>query len=164
MNQETLNTDVLIEGGGCTGLTLADGLDHDGMSVVPVVCKRSTIAAPRVLSIGNKSLRTMQAVGLGAAVMCDAAPVSAVQYLLGRGGVAPAESNRHPATMAAPRRNAFRQAFFDGTARAGLGRFTNVRPLLSHELRSLSKGEDSVTTTVGPQRGTYLNLHACFGA
>ena len=81
-----IHTDVLVVGGGPTGLTLSNVLGSAGARFALVDRKPSTIAEPRAVSIDDESLRTMQAVGLAEAVMKDVVLGYGVHYFTRHGG------------------------------------------------------------------------------
>ncbi len=61
---ETTNTDILIVGGGPTGLVLSNLLGSRGIDCIVVEKKSSTEKEPRAVSIDDESLRTLQAIGV----------------------------------------------------------------------------------------------------
>ncbi|MBN3845886.1 bifunctional 3-(3-hydroxy-phenyl)propionate/3-hydroxycinnamic acid hydroxylase [Paraburkholderia sp. Ac-20342] len=143
-----IDTDVLVVGGGPTGLTLSNVLGRAGARFVLVDRKPSTIGEPRAVSIDDESLRTMQAVGLSEAVMKDVVPGYGVHYFTRHGGRCFGKVIPTASEYGFPRRNAFRQPLFEATVRDGLNRFASGQVLFGHTLESLEQGERGVTARV----------------
>lgn len=160
MNQETLETDVLIVGGGPTGLTLANVLAQDGVRIALVDRKPGTITEPRAVSIDDESLRTMQAIGLNDAVMRDVVSGYGVHYLTRQGGRCFGRVEPTASEYGFPRRNAFRQPLFEATVRVGLDRFATALPLFGHELETFRQDEHGVSGVVQRADGSRLEIRA----
>jgi 3-(3-hydroxy-phenyl)propionate hydroxylase len=159
-NQTTIHTDVLIVGGGPTGLTLANLLGRANVPFMLVDRKASTIAEPRAVSIDDESLRTMQALGLSEDVMKDVVPGYGVHYITRHGGrcfgrVVPTVSE-----YGFPRRNAFRQPLFEATLRRGLDRFERGQTRFGHTLEAFEQDEQGVTATVSDPHGKRFDVRA----
>ncbi|AIV75666.1 thi4 family protein [Burkholderia pseudomallei] len=160
MKLETIETDVLIVGAGPTGLTLANVLGQDDVRVALVDRKPGTIAEPRAVSIDDESLRTMQAVGLDAAVMQDVVPGYGVHYFTRVGGRCFGRVEPTASEYGFPRRNAFRQPLFEATVRAGLGRFGSVQQFFGHELETFTQNSEGVSAVVRRPDGTCIEIRA----
>jgi 3-(3-hydroxy-phenyl)propionate hydroxylase len=148
INTIDLSADVLIVGAGPTGLTLANVLGRNGIDVVIIDRKQSTVGEPRAVSIDDESLRTMQAVGLADDVMRDVVSGYGVHYMTTPGGRCFGKVEPTASDYGYPRRNAFRQPLFEATLREGLKRFACVRILFGHTLESFTQTDEQVTATV----------------
>ena len=117
--------DIAIVGAGPTGLTLANLLGREGLSVLLVERNATTVQEPRAVSIDDESLRTMQAAGVIDRVLEEVVPGYGSRYLTARGKcfltVLPTGT-----PYGYPRRNAFRQPVLEEHLRAGLTRFPHV--------------------------------------
>ncbi|RQU32811.1 bifunctional 3-(3-hydroxy-phenyl)propionate/3-hydroxycinnamic acid hydroxylase [Burkholderia cenocepacia] len=160
MDLEEISTDVLIVGGGPTGLTLANVLGQDGIACVLIDRKPGTVTEPRAVSIDDESLRTMQAIGLAGPVMRDVVPGYGVHYLTRIGGRCFARVEPTASEYGFPRRNAFRQPLFEATVRAGLERFDSVRTMFGHVVETFSQDADGVSATVTQPGGDRLVVRA----
>lgn len=155
-----IHTDVLVVGGGPTGLTLSNVLGRAGVRFALVDRKPSTIAEPRAVSIDDESLRTMQAVGLAEAVMKDVVPGYGVHYFTRHGGRCFGKVIPTASEYGFPRRNAFRQPLFEATVREGLNRFESGQVLFGHTLESFTQGEEGVVAQVSASSGEKMEIRA----
>jgi 3-(3-hydroxy-phenyl)propionate hydroxylase len=115
--------EVVVVGAGPTGLTLANLLAAEGVSVLVLERNPSTVQEPRAVSIDDESLRTMQALGLAEEVLMETIPGYGSHYLDPRGRCfARVEPQGQPYGF--PRRNAFRQPILE----AQLMRALEARP------------------------------------
>jgi len=147
MSSPELDADILIVGAGPVGLTLANLLGTYGVSTIVIERNASTVGEPRAVSIDDETLRTMQAVGLDAAVLRDVVQAYGVQYFSWRGKpLAQILPTRQE--FGFPKRNAFRQVLFERSLREGAERFPHVRLLFNHELLSFAEEGDGVVAEV----------------
>lgn len=160
MNLETVSTDVLVVGAGPTGLTLANVLGQNGINVMIIDRKPSTVGEPRAVSIDDESLRTMQAIGLADEVLKDVVIGYGVHYLTAPGGRCFAKVEPTASEYGYSRRNAFRQPLFEATVRKGLERFLNVGVHFGHDLVSFDNSADGVHALVKREDGTQVQIHA----
>ncbi|KAA0998814.1 bifunctional 3-(3-hydroxy-phenyl)propionate/3-hydroxycinnamic acid hydroxylase [Paraburkholderia panacisoli] len=161
-NLDTIETGVLIVGGGPTGLTLANVLGHSDVPFMLIDLKPSTIGEPRAVSIDDESLRTMQAVGLADPVMRDVVPGYGVHYLSRAGGSCFGKVEPTASEYGFPRRNAFRQPLFEATLRRGLDRFTCGATLFGHTLESFEQDGEGVIAVVSRTDGSRFAVKASF--
>ena len=135
--------DVAIVGAGPTGLTLANLLGLEGLSVLLVERNATTVQEPRAVSIDDESLRTMQAAGLVDRVLDQVVPGYGSRYLTPTGAcfltVMPTGK---PYGYA--RRNAFRQPVLEQQLRDGLARFAHVQTRFSAHLTGFVQNDDGV--------------------
>ena len=159
--------DVAIVGAGPTGLTLANLLGLEGLSVLLVERHHTTVLEPRAVSIDDESLRTMQAAGVIDAVLPQVVPGYGSRYLTPAGKcfltVMPTAR-----PYGYPRRNAFRQPVLEQQLRDALGRFGNVHCRFGTELASFVQDAEGVDLVLRDERGGEAiradYLVACDGA
>ena len=145
--------DVAIVGAGPTGLTLANLLGLEGVSVLLVERNATTVQEPRAVSIDDESLRTMQAAGVVDRVLEQVVPGYGSRYLTPGGAcfltVLP---TGRPYGYA--RRNAFRQPVLEQQLRDGLARFPHVRTRFGADLAGFVQDDDGVDLTLGIEGAT----------
>ncbi|MFL9875852.1 bifunctional 3-(3-hydroxy-phenyl)propionate/3-hydroxycinnamic acid hydroxylase [Paraburkholderia megapolitana] len=161
-DMDTVETGVLIVGGGPTGLTLANILGHGGVPFMLIDLKPSTIGEPRAVSIDDESLRTMQAVGLSDPVMRDVVPGYGVHYLSRAGGSCFGKVEPTASEYGFPRRNAFRQPLFEATLRRGIDRFSCGAALFGRTLESFDQHDEGVSAVVSCTDGSRFTVKASF--
>jgi 3-(3-hydroxy-phenyl)propionate hydroxylase len=81
----TETVDVLIAGGGPTGLALANALGRRGVDVLVVEQDADVASLPRAVSIDDEAMRFMQALGLGDAAARITLPGTGTKYYGARG-------------------------------------------------------------------------------
>ena len=142
-----MHTDVLIVGAGPTGLLLANLLGKMNVPTVVVERNKSTVNAPRAVSIDDESMRSLQAAGLGGEFL------KIVQK--GYGSIYRDPSGRVFATVKPiskvygfEKRNAFQQPELEALLKEGLSRFPGMRPLFETELASFSQTDERVDATL----------------
>jgi 3-(3-hydroxy-phenyl)propionate hydroxylase len=134
---------IVIAGAGPTGLTLANLLGAYGVECVLLERNASTVSEPRAVSIDDESLRTMQAVGLDAAVMSETVTGYGAHYFSPRGRCfAKVQPTEEP--FGFPRRNAFRQPVLERQLREALARFPHVAAAFEHELIDFEQDANEV--------------------
>src|SRR5689334_323074 len=72
--------DILIVGGGPTGMTLANLLGVQGVTTILVESRATTSDLPRAIVLDDEGARTMQACGLVDEVLGDALPGEGSRY------------------------------------------------------------------------------------
>jgi 3-(3-hydroxy-phenyl)propionate hydroxylase len=157
---QIIHTDVLIVGGGPTGLTLANLLGCAPVRFLLIDRKASTIAEPRAVSIDDESLRTMQALGLADEVMKDVVPGYGVHYITRHGGRCFGRVEPTASEYGFPRRNAFRQPLFEATLRRGLDRFESDQTRFGHTLEVFTQDERGVSASVSDSEGRRFEVRA----
>ena len=149
---DELTFDVAIVGAGPTGLTLANLLGLEGVSVLLVERNATTVQEPRAVSIDDESLRTMQAAGVVDRVLEQVVPGYGSRYLTPAGAcfltVLP---TGRPYGYA--RRNAFRQPVLEQQLRDGLARFPHVRTRFGADLTGFVQDDYGVDLTLGAESG-----------
>jgi 3-(3-hydroxy-phenyl)propionate hydroxylase len=139
--------DVAVVGAGPTGLTLANLLGQAGVRVVLIERNRTTVEAPRAVSIDDESLRTMQAIGLADAVIKDVALDYGSHYF-SPAGKCFLKVEPKAREYGFPRRNAFAQPKLEATLRAGLARFANVTTLFGCACDGVTEDDGGVALTL----------------
>ncbi len=158
-----LSCDVVIVGGGPTGLTLANLLGNAGRRVVLVERNPETVRHPRAVSIDDEALRTMQAIALADDVIKNVALDYGSHYFTSSGRcfmkVEPTARD-----YGYPRRNACTQPKLEATLRDGLRRFGNVTTLFDHACEQVVEDPDGVSVSVRPPAGATTTLRAAYAA
>jgi 3-(3-hydroxy-phenyl)propionate hydroxylase len=155
--------DVAVVGAGPTGLTLANLLGQAGVRVVLIERNRTTVEAPRAVSIDDESLRTMQAIDLADAVIKDVALDYGSHYF-SPSGTCFLKVEPKAREYGFPRRNAFAQPKLEATLRAGLARFANVTSLFGCACDGVTEDDGGVTLTLTPDGAASRTLRACYVA
>ena len=139
--------DVAIVGAGPTGLTLANLLGLEGLSVLLVERNATTVQEPRAVSIDDESLRTMQATGVVDRVLEQVVPGYGSRYLT-PGGACFLTVLPTGKPYGYARRNAFRQPVLEQQLRDGLARFPCVRTRFGVGLTGFVQDADGVDLTL----------------
>ena len=144
--------DVAIVGAGPTGLTLANLLGREGVSVLLVERNATTVQEPRAVSIDDESLRTMQAAGVIDRVLEQVVPGYGSRYLTpGRACFLTVLPTGRPYGYA--RRNAFRQPVLEQQLRDGLTRFPHIDTRFGAGLAAFEQDADGVDLTLDADEG-----------
>ena len=159
--------DVAIVGAGPTGLTLANLLGLEGVSVLLVERNATTVQEPRAVSIDDESLRTMQAAGVVGQVLEQVVPGYGSRYLT-PGGACFLTVLPTGKPYGYARRNAFRQPVLEQQLRDGLARFPHVRTRFGADLTGFVQDDNGVDLTLcaagGAERARTRYLVGCDGA
>ena len=143
---------VAIVGAGPTGLTLANLLGLEGVSVLLVERNATTVQEPRAVSIDDESLRTMQAADVVDQVLEQVVPGYGSRYLT-PGGACFLTVLPTGKPYGYARRNAFRQPVLEQQLRDGLARFPHVRTRFGADLTGFVQDDDGVDLTLGVEGG-----------
>jgi 3-(3-hydroxy-phenyl)propionate hydroxylase len=138
------DADVAIVGAGPVGLTLANILGANGVSVRLIERLEGLIDYPRAIGIDDESLRTLQGVGLGERVQAHITPDHWMRFTTADGRCF---ASIEPRTdeFGWSRRNAFIQPQVDRILHEGLARFPGVQLLFGQSLAGFTQDEDGVT-------------------
>ena len=143
---QPVDADVLIIGAGPAGLSLANLLGLQGVSVTVVEALPDLIDYPRGVGIDDESLRSLQTMGLVDAALPFTTPAHIMRLVNGRGGLI---TEIRPTTdeFGWPRRNAFIQPAVDRVLFEGLARFPHVDVRFGHEVTAIADDAEGVTVT-----------------
>jgi 3-(3-hydroxy-phenyl)propionate hydroxylase len=123
-----LDAQVIVVGGGPTGLTTANLLGRYGVRTLLIERNTTTVQEPRAVSIDDESLRTMQAIGVIKEVLGSVVAGYGSEYLTpARKVFLKVEPSSMPYGF--PRRNAFRQPLLEAQLRTNLQQFPSVETL-----------------------------------
>ena len=157
-----ISTQVLIIGAGPTGLTLANLLGQANVDTLIIDRKPGTVTEPRAVSIDDESLRTMQAVGLDAAVLRDVVAGYGVHYFTRPGGRCFGKVEPTGKLYGFAKRNAFRQPLFENTLKIGLERFASLSVRFEHELLGFTQDQHGVHALMRDASGQLYDVSAAY--
>lgn len=144
---DSTDYEVIIVGGGPTGLTLLNLLAGYGVRTLLVERNASTVQEPRAVSIDDESLRTMQAVGIIDALKRRIVPGYGSEYLSPAGRsflkVSPSE-----APFGYPKRNAFRQPELEQLLLTHVDCNPKAETLLGWTADEISQSADCVSVRI----------------
>lgn len=138
--------DVIIIGAGPAGLSLANLLGLQGVSVIVLEQLESLIDYPRGVGIDDESLRSLQTMGLVHAALPYTTPSHIMRLVNGKGGLI-TEIRPQTDEFGWSRRNAFIQPEIDRVLYEGLARFENVDVQFDRRVENLVDDGESVTVT-----------------
>ena len=157
-----ITTQVLVIGAGPTGLTLANLLGQANVDTLIIDRKPGTVTEPRAVSIDDESLRTMQAVGLDAAVLRDVVAGYGVHYFNRPGGRCFGKVEPTGKLYGFAKRNAFRQPLFENTLKIGLERFTSLSVRFEHELLEFTQDQHGVRALIRDASDQLYDVSAAY--
>lgn len=140
----TYQADVAILGAGPVGLTIANYLGTQGVSVVVVEKLDQLIDYPRAIGIDDEALRTIQSLGLVEQVLPHTTPHHAMRFLT-PGGRCFADIQPMTDEFGFSRRNAFIQPQVDAVLLQGLERFAHVQVVFSRNVTAFEQNDAGVT-------------------
>jgi 3-(3-hydroxy-phenyl)propionate hydroxylase len=153
------NTQVLIVGGGPTGLTLANLLGTEGIDTVLIERNPGCVPEPRAIGIDGESLRTLQACGLIDDVLPTVKEGFVAEYINGEGDFL-FSVDLNPRPYGYCLQNSFDQPTLERQLLAGLDRFECVQIFHETALAGFAQDDEGVTATLegsGQQlRADYL--------
>ncbi|MFM2485210.1 bifunctional 3-(3-hydroxy-phenyl)propionate/3-hydroxycinnamic acid hydroxylase [Celerinatantimonas yamalensis] len=139
--------EVIVIGGGPSGMTLANLLGKYGIKTLVLEQNKHTVLEPRAVSIDDESLRTMQAIGLHKEVVSFCAlDYGSVYYGVDSKPFAKIEPNA--SEYGYPRRNAFSQPDLEATLRKGATRYAHVDVRFGHAVTHFTQDDNEVFITV----------------
>jgi 3-(3-hydroxy-phenyl)propionate hydroxylase len=158
----TKDYQVIVVGGGPTGLTTANLLGRYGIRTLLVERNTTTVQEPRAVSIDDESLRTLQACGAIESVIKQVVAGYGSEYFTPRGRLF-LKVGPTGAPYGYPRRNAFRQPILEAQLRGHLKSFPEVETLFGWRVDKLTQSDAGVVLELrGPQgaagrvRGAYV--------
>ena len=146
-NPINYKTQVAILGAGPVGLTIANYLSKQGISVIVVEQLASLIDYPRAIGIDDESLRTIQSLGLIEQVLPHTTPNHAMRFLTPKGHCF-ADIQPMTREFGWPRRNAFIQPQVDKVLLENLKNYKTAQILFSRDLTQFSQDADGVTLNI----------------
>jgi len=146
-NPINYKTQVAILGAGPVGLTIANYLSKQGISVIVVEQLASLIDYPRAIGIDDESLRTIQSLGLIEQVLPHTTPNHAMRFLTPKGHCF-ADIQPMTREFGWPRRNAFIQPHVDKVLLENLKNYDKTQILFSRDLSQFSQDADGVTLNI----------------
>ena len=159
MSNTNYTTEVAILGAGPVGLTIANYLSKQGVTVTIVEQLDSLIDYPRAIGIDDESLRTIQSLGLVDQVLPHTTPNHAMRFLTPKGRCF---ADIQPLTreFGFSRRNAFIQPQVDNVLLQGLKQYKNTQVLFSRQLTQFSQDADGVTLNLQNKEGDAETIRA----
>ena len=159
MSNTNYSTDVAILGAGPVGLTIANYLSKQGVSVTMVEQLDSLIDYPRAIGIDDESLRTIQSLGLVDQVLPHTTPNHAMRFLTPKGRCF---ADIQPLTreFGFSRRNAFIQPQVDQILLQSLKQYENTQVLFSRQLTQFSQDAEGVTLNLQNEQGNTETVRA----
>jgi 3-(3-hydroxy-phenyl)propionate hydroxylase len=152
-------TQVLIVGGGPTGLTLANLLGTEGVNTVLIERNPGCVPEPRAIGLDGESLRTLQACGLVDTVLPTIREGFIADYVNGQGEfLFSVDLNPRPYGFCL--QNSFDQPTLERQLLAGLQRFGCVSVFHSTSLADFTQDDRSVTATLANDAGEQQGLRA----
>jgi len=135
-----LEPQVLIIGGGPTGLTLANLLGCEGIRTLLIERNPGCVPEPRAIALDGESLRTIQAAGLADSVLPDIKQGFVADYVNGEGEHL-FRMDTSPRPYGFCLQNSFDQPTLERSLLAGLDRFDCVAVRYSTELLGFEQDE-----------------------
>ena len=153
--------DVLIVGGGPTGLFAANLLGRAGMNVLVVETRPGAVEEPRAVSIDDEAMRSLQAADLlELASRGVVVPGTGTKYFGARGQML--AYARGPATrpLGHPVKNPIDQPEFERMLLEGLQRLPNVSVEFSTTLLDFEQDSEGVSARVRSSDGSTRSIRA----
>jgi 3-(3-hydroxy-phenyl)propionate hydroxylase len=160
--------DVLVVGGGPTGLTVANLLGTFGVRTTLIERNASTSNEAKAISLDDESLRAMQLAGLDTMIYPIIVPGTGTRYFSARGRMLLHARGPGTRRYGHPFKSAFAQPDLEQVLAEGLGRFPHVSARFGTALQALQQTADGVAATVAEAGGseyviTSRYLLACDG-
>lgn len=154
--------DVLVVGGGPTGLTAASLLTTYGLSVALIEKNQTTSDEAKAISLDDESLRTLQAAGLDEAVRPIFVPGTGTRYYAANGKSLFHARGPKVLRHGHPFKNPFAQPDLERAMLEELRSRENVALCFGHEFVELTQETDSVSATVRDTLGRTATVQAQF--
>src|SRR5262245_15486667 len=145
--------DVLVVGGGPTGLAVANALGMRGLDVALIEQDPGVAELPRAVSIDDETMRFMHDIGLLEQVRRVTVPGTGTKFFGARWQLLAYGRGPVPPPYGHPVKNPMDHSEFQQVLLDGLGRFPNVA--VSHEtcLRSFTQEVDQIVAQVEHANG-----------
>ena len=148
MSPKTIETDVLIVGGGPTGLAIANALGIRGIDVVLVEREPGVAELPRAVSIDDEAMRFMQSIGLQKETEAVVFPGTGTKYYSRKGKPLIYARGPERQRYGHPIKNPMDHPEFQQVLLEGAQRFPNVVLLHETECTGFTDDSDGVTATI----------------
>ena len=157
----TLAADVAIIGAGPVGLTIANLLGQQGVSVIVIEKLERIIDYPRAIGLDDEALRVFQSIGLASTLLPHITPDHWMRFTTGDGHCF---ASIEPRTdeFGWSRRNAFLQPLADQVLYDGLKRFPHVQVLFGHSIVSFTQNDQGVTIEAEDSNGAKRTIRAAY--
>lgn len=156
MQGSAVNCDVLIVGGGPTGITLAVLLGQSGISVVVVEKAVAIYPLPRAAHIDHETMRVFQQVGIADRLMATCRHTDRYDFLNAKGKVLLRfEGSNAIGSGGWPAANMIHQPSLEAALRDRLDAFPNVELRCSTELVHYRDAGDAVEATIADASGRH---------
>ncbi|MFJ9391721.1 bifunctional 3-(3-hydroxy-phenyl)propionate/3-hydroxycinnamic acid hydroxylase [Nocardioides sp. NPDC101246] len=157
----TLDTEVLIIGGGPVGLTLANLLGVRGTSSIVLEARAELIDYPRGVGLDDESIRSLATAGLWEQIEPFTVPHHVVRFVNGKGQVL-AKNDPQTQEFGYVRKHGFIQPLVDQELAAGLDRFVHADLRFGHEVVDLVEETDHVRVIAQTGSGERVELTAAY--
>jgi len=145
---DAVNPEVLIVGAGPTGLVAAILLGSVGLHTLVVERNPTTSDEPKVVTIDDVALRTLQRAGVGPAIYPAILPGTGTKYYGRRGQLLAYARGAWPPRHGHPVKNPFQQPELERTLLACARRFATVEVRFATAFEALEQDADGVTATL----------------
>lgn len=149
-----IECDVLIAGGGPTGVTLGILLAHQGVSVLIAEKEADIYPLPRAAHLDHETMRILQAAGVADAVAATSRTTDRYDFLTANGQVLLRfEGSAQTGPGGWPGANMIHQPSVEAALRARLAELPSARLESRWELRSFAEDATGITATIATPDG-----------
>ncbi|MGW6063075.1 bifunctional 3-(3-hydroxy-phenyl)propionate/3-hydroxycinnamic acid hydroxylase MhpA [Streptomyces sp. NPDC055189] len=153
--------DVIVIGGGPTGLATATLLGQHGLRVAVVERHHDVYPLPRAVHLDDEVYRILHQLGVGEEFAAHTRPSAGLRLVDGRHRELATLTRERMTDTGLPQANMFDQPDLERLLRTNLAGFPGVQVLNGHELRGLdTDGAPPVTAHVQRPDGTETDLYA----
>ncbi len=161
----TDRTEVLVVGGGPTGLAVANALGLRGISVLLIEQDPGVAELPRAVSIDDEAMRFMDSLGLLEQTRRVTLPGTGTKYFGARGQLLAYSRGPERPRYGHPVKNPMDHAEFQQVLLDGLARFANVEVRHRTGLRAFTQDDTGLTAEIdGPDGVREVRAEILVGA